>query len=347
MDRLKKQIELLLLLAGMAFVFPACESVLDLNDDECEYTVQIRYDYNRENTSETNLLTEFVHSIDEYIFDEQGILYAVNSVAPDVCDGVWRSEYSLPPGRYSLIAYGNRTGVNSVNEAVIGKTTRDEMLLTPDNPYVGLSDGTQTHGDRLYHAYRTFTVAPTGASLIRADMTHAHFGLWFRIRWKNTSRAPANTEDFYTVMNDVPSQYSFMPEYIERDFVTQKHDCDNDDEYNTICQKSIHHIPMVHQEGCEKLAHRSDVRMNVGKQFNGYFIAYRVRNETPLTMSFHGNNNQIFTVDLQRQFFETYGIELDRNLRQEFAIEIIVDENGGTTVQEMDIANWDEGGSIW
>lgn len=333
-----------------ALVFMSCD--IEFEHETCDYNLEIVYWYDAEMTAADNKLSSVVFSLDEYIFDEDGILFAWRKVPMDECYGGYVSEGTLPPGRYSVITWGNRSDINNPNDAVVGVTRREDMLLFVDCMYSG-SRGTRTgnlqdNGDRLYYTYRTFTVPETGVTRIKAGMVHSHLVLKYRIRWRG--KAPENTKDFYTDLTPASSTYGFMPEFRYLGNTCNYHDPEKDD-YRQISMENRHKITTVFDN--RRNHHRIDVNMNGSKHIYGEFVTYRLRNTTPITMALWsaGMNNsgdplQIMKdVDLQRWFYDK-GIELDRNLKQDFYLDFEILEDGRVIVSEMEVGDWTEGGYL-
>lgn len=334
-----------ILLAAVSLAVVSCHK--EGPREICDYNVAVEYVYNRENTTNSNVLGEYIGSLTEYIFDGDGILYAMREVPADECEGGLVSQQLLPPGDYSLITWGNKTGINSVNDARVGITHRRDMELMPDNPFTPETD-MQDNGDRLYYTYRTFSVAPHGISHVKAYMVHSHLVLKYRIVWKRAAQAPADTRDFYSEHTEIPSPYGFMPEFV---FNGQGsiHD-PAADPYEPQATERYLYIPTVYgktQAGRILKNHRNDVRMNDYREVNGELVAYRLRDDTDLTIDLRSQSRGeiMRDVNLGEEFFRANGIALDRNLRQEFAVLITID-GGDITVSSLDIADWDEGQTI-
>ncbi len=352
MIRAIRHIDYLLLLA---VVLTAVSCYKDNPREICEYKVQLRYDYNEENTTARNMLGKYVNSIDEYLFDEAGILYAVNPVQQDPCTGEWTSHYALPPGRYSVIAWGNRSDVNTVSPAPVkGVTTRDELLLDrtelPNAIAMPCDAGTTwQNGDRLYYGYRTFTVAPKGISRVRVDMIHSHLVLRFRVRWTHDAPAPGQ---YAAYLKDIGSEKAFMPEYIYpvqfQDWAI--HNCDNTahDPYPQVSEEVRHDIPCVHYTS-NVLKHRIDVRQGLDLEMWGEFVTYRIRQAShPVLEIYDTGGNKVVhptkTIDLQR-YFDDQGIDLDHTLKQDYEIDILIDGDM-IYVTTFNVEEWDEGGAL-
>lgn len=335
------------LLGSLIVLLSACS--MDEYNEVCDYSVELHYDYNRESTTTKNVLRDYVGSVTEYIFDSNNILYAVNSIEPDPCDGILKSERQLPSGRYTVISWGNLSKACSVTDAHVGTTTRQEMELSANNP-CNIYAGYQNNSDRLYHAYRTFTVNPTGISRIRVDMTHAHLSLRFRVRWGTGTHKPLVGQEVQLRITNKPSQYDFMPEFIFHNGIATLHDTTTNDPYNSVCQTWTPHIPKLHNNR-NVLHHRLNANVDTEREAYGEFVTLRLLNGSPATLSLHQVNNNGDMLQIGNDinlgsYFRGENIELSRNLRQEFAIELLVNSDGTLSMQSMQFAEWDEGGSL-
>ncbi len=322
----------------------------------CDYTVQLRYDYNRENTTSQNMLDRHVASIDEYLFDEAGVLYLYRRLTPDdPCVEGLVSELTLPPGRYSVIAWGNCTDINSVTPAPVkGVTTRDELLLSRTGKanaaaMPGDAGTTWQNGDRLYYGYRTFTVSAEGISRNRVDMIHSHLVLRFRVRWVHSAPAPGN---YTAYLSGIGSEKAFMPEFIYpvQHQVWEAHNPADasHDPYPQSCNRVRHHIPGVHHTDNVK-THRIGVQQGFDYEMWGEFITYRIRQAShPVLEIYDAAGNKVVhpnkTIDLQK-YFNDQGIDLDHTLKQEYEIDILIDGDA-IYVMPLDVEEWEEGGAL-
>lgn len=339
-----------LLAATVMACVTSCKGLIERYDDAiCEYNVQLRYNYNRENTSSLNVLTDYVSKLDEYIFDSDGVLFAVNPLQKDKCTGEWISELELPAGRYSVITWGNLHTTCNISQAQVGITRREEMLLTLNNP-CAIYTGYQNNSDPLFYGYRTFTVTAKDISRIRVDMLHSHLVIKYRVIWRGT---PPNTAgDYQMRLRQNPSEYTFMTEFISRDNECREHIPSDDDEYNRICSKTMHYIPRVLQSNV--LSHRVNSSIDVDQRVEGEIVAFRLRNGTPAILSFYeiiptragySERKMMNDVDLS-SYFSYHEVNLDHELRQEYPMEFIIGEDGTVTVLPLSISDWDEGGML-
>lgn len=307
----------------------------DIGDDAqiCDYNLQLNYHYNKENTETRNVITDYVSSISEYIFDANGVLYAVNNVSQDICDGTLRSELTLPAGNYSVVAWGNLESTCAVNDARIGVTRREDMLLTLDN-LITRAAAFHDNSDRLYYAYRTFAVAPTGITRKRVDAVHSHLVLGVEITWHIDP--PAGDGEFQLQLSDVPSEYGFMPEYIHYNSACHTHSEPLHDEYNKENQETKQYITYVHQDR-NILKHRVSPMLRAENKMTDTFVAFRMRDVTNATLRFVflEDNGSGYTevplmddIKLGDDFFVPASITLDRLLKQEYLIKIDIYETG-------------------
>lgn len=317
----------------------------------CDYKVQLRYDYNEENGTQENRIEYYVYSIDEYIFDDRGVLFRYRQFTPDRCTEYMNSEIDLPPGRYSVIAIGNMDERSAATDAATGDrplegyTLRKNMRLTLANA-AALPNNTYGPSEPLYHGYKTFTVKERGISRIRVDMINAHFTLKFRVRWKNGATPP--TGDYYALLESVPSHYHLMPEYIypAGSFTCETHDPGRHDLYPDNCNNVIHHIPGTCHEGQNVLVHRHDTHVTVDKELWGEFTAYRIKDATaPKLRVFGADDTQVIRdIDLQ-QYFQWYDYRLDTELKQAYSIDITVDGDK-IILMPLEVGDYEEGGQV-
>ncbi len=353
---ISRPVKLLLLLTGIMLGAVSCH--VDNYRDICDYKVQLRYDYNEENTTAENMIEYYVYTIDEYIFREDGILLQHRRFEADKCTAPMNSELMLQPGRYSVIAIGNQDERSMAWDArtgqapVAGQTHRNDMRLNLDNAET-LANGSKSQSERLYHGYKTFTVKEHGISRVRVDMVNAHFVLTFRVKWKNG--ASPERGSYYATLGNVPSEYALMPQYIypAASFDCEQHDCDAHDLYPSQCNNVIHHIPYTCHQLRNQLTHRHDTYLNADNEVWGEFVNYRIKTATkPMLRLFRaadtpgGTDEMVLpnAIDLQA-YFDWYHYELDYELKQEYTLDIIIDGNK-MTITPLDVADWYEGGKL-
>ena len=306
----------------------AAVSACDIDDDVqvCDYNLQINYHYNQENQATENMLLEYVSSISEYIFDGDGILFAVNRILPDECDATLRSEHTLPPGKYSLISWGNLGSTAAVNDARVGITKREDMLLTLNNPSAAIP-GYQDNCDPIYNSYRTFRVDPVGISRVRADMVHSHLVLKVIVGWK--SDPPAGDSHFRMKLLDNPSEYTFMPEFRFPNRELELFDPAKD-QYPKVTTECIHHIPLVYRDR-NILSTAVETEMDENGEVVARFVAFRLRNITDAVVSLYtvsgGAEEQIMKDISLEKYFEEKEIDLDHALKQDYIIRLGIDGN--------------------
>ena len=324
----------------------------------CTYNVQIVYHYNQENTSPINQISRFVRSLDEYLFDSDGVLYAIHPKTLDICTGEWISELMLPPGRYTVISMGNSGATNTTTDSgmplQVGVTKREDVLHTLVTPS---ANGDYINSDRLYHGYRTFSVESGKQSYVRVDMVHSHLDLRYTIYWKGNA-APANTNDFYVILKDVPSEYHIMPEFVYpvAGSLSETYDALLLDEYALESRDVRHHITTV-EKVSNIINYQRDVIM-FGNYISGQTISYRLRNSghggTESTLSLYSrtpdSSNQptrlMKEIPLNDYLNRSY-VDLNLTLKQQYHLVFVIDPDTGLVdVMFAEIADWDEGGTI-
>lgn len=301
-------------------------------------------------TATANTIEQYTQRIDEFIFDGNDVLYAVNRLPGTSCDGKYVSELDLPPGNYTVVSWANIGNASHINEAAIGQTRKSDMQLYLDNPYATSSQryggpasyaGHNANAEKLFYGYRSFSVNDEGISRICVDMFNSHCVLTLSIRWK--SNPPVNTQDFYLLYRQIPATYRFTPHMMLQDKVWSGYGA-RTEQYPANDYDRVHYSPRRQTE--EQLAtHRQDVYMNVDKRIETEFITYRYGDDSQLLLSLHAGETQIMKeIDLQH-FFRSSSIQLDQNFRQEFQLQVEIDGDK-VTVGFMNVNDWEEGGAI-
>lgn len=333
---------LLVFLAALSLTSCSIEPAIEV----CEFNTRLIYRYNRENTTTDNVLPQYIQSLTEYIYDEQGILYATNILPGTSCFGKFVSEINLPPGKYTVITWGNKAEPSKVNKEQIGISTREEMILYLDNAYNAArsTTDTQSNSERLYYGYRTFSVGEYGVSKIHVDMSHSHCVLNVTVRWKQMAEAPTATEGYFMMLKDIPSQFSFMPQFKFQSGETDLHN-PTQDSYPANTSEDICYMPLVHAS-TQLVNHRTSAEMNTEtRTLQSRFITYRYSDSSHELLSIYLGDKQIEKeIDLA-VFFKAMSIALDTNRRQEFDLLLVIDGDK-VTVSLIQIDDWDEGGSL-
>ncbi len=351
--KLKAHILLALLCAMLS---TSCD--IEREREVCDYRVQLRYDYNEENTSSENVIEQYVSHLDELIFDSEGILLQRRRFTQDECVEFMVSEFVMLPGRYSVIAVGNIDGRSLIydellGDLIVGTTRREDVRLSLEDAE-DMEDGMKGHSERLYYGYKTFTVRPEGLSSVRVNMLNAHMELTFRVVWERVT--PSREDDYYAVLESVPSEYMLMPEYISNasNIASAQYDPAAHDTYPHHDNSVNHHIPHTTHQGRNIHTHRLPLRIDGDGQMQGRFINYRIqRNTRPLLKIFRkgatrgqGDEQLLRTINLQ-DYLDYQGYENPATtLRQLYELDITVREDGKLMVMPMNISDWSEGGEI-
>lgn len=347
-----KKIHIILLL--LLFATSGCEKGVFLDSPDCDYSLELRYDYNMENSSTDNMIEYYVYTIDEYVFDQSGILFAHRTIMPDGSRKMMNSQWDLPAGRYSVIAIGNKDERSTAFDFAtsgapqIGSTRRDDMRLSLDNAQP-MDNGTYGASEKLYYGYRTFTVRGQDISRIRVDMINAHLTFKFRVTWRNNA-TPAKGVDYHAVLTNIASRYALMPEYIypAGSFNYEVFNAAQHDDYPTQYNNVIHHIPHTVYGGQNPLTYRNNTRVNADNEMWGEFTTYRIKlPASPKLRIQRSSDNQLIIpneIDLQG-YFNWLQATPDYSLKQDYQIDIVVD-GSQISISPLSMSDWDEGGSL-
>lgn len=320
---------------GIVFILPP-SCAIDEEPLTCSYNVQLAYWYTREWTKEENMVSNYIFRIKEYVFDEEEILYQVNTLLASTGNTPFVSTLTLPPGRYTAVAWGNLSRIANDWEPVVGSTTLQDMRIHLSTPYrsahpigEGETDAVQGNIDPLFYGYTNFSVEEGKTQRIRVGMTHAHLLLDVVVKW--AKNAPVNTRNFTLRLKEVPSVYGFLPGYTEPRSITSA---------NPV----VHHIPQVQEDGCKK-EYRLPVTMDIGRSLKGEFVTNRLTESShPLLTVYAGDTPLIKEIDLEK-YFRTMQIGLRQNLRQEFRIQVMIYEDR-VEVSPLVFSDWENGGTI-
>ncbi len=296
--------------------------------EEC-FNVQITYRYTREGTTK-NIYHGYIHSLNEYIFDNKGILCKVNTLPMNKSI----STHKLLPGEYSLISWANQDNISKISNINVGETNKEELLMYLDKQI-------NTNSEKLFYSYRTFRINTNGISYIHSDMVQAYCLLNMSIRWR--SNPPDNSKDLYLVYKQVPYAYSSIPSFVFEKNSWSAYAIDADD-YPNKSDDKIYYTPNTLTEE-NMITYRQDIKINVDKKVNATFITYRYRNDSPLLLSLYWGDEQIMKEIGLERFFREMKIDLNKTLFQEYDIEIEIDGDN-VNVSFVNINDWGEGGVI-
>ncbi|MDR2475794.1 MAG: FimB/Mfa2 family fimbrial subunit, partial [Bacteroidales bacterium] len=298
-------VRLICILLGL-LTFSSC--ILD-DENDCCYNVQLEYRYQRYATLGNNELGFYVGKLREYVFNGQDLLVAVNDYLVPHGNDAFFSEQSLLPGRYTVIAIGNKNGSEAITIEQIGVTTRQEILVRltdvqenpnalrtkklmndhrlPDEPEI-----TEVHGrsDRLYYGYRTFMVNEYGISRIAMDMTHAHCVLGVTVRWIDASGHPMAGETYNLTLRQVPSLSRFMPEFLVTNALDAGTFEAETETFPSNDHRRINYIPGLSR--VLQVCHTVDGSVN-GNVLYGEFISFRYRSDSHVLLSIYSSTERV------------------------------------------------------
>lgn len=321
----------------MMILLASCELQPDL--PICDYNIQLEYWLSE--SAHKNELHQYVKTIDEYIFDEHGILFQVNRVESRAYNRNFVSEVELPVGQYSVASWGNVAESSKAVGVAIGQTHINDLVLKLNNP-IGATDNIHTQSERLYYGYRTFSVREHGVSQVRVYMSHAHCILDVIVKW--TKSPPPDTENFYMTLRDVKDTYAFTSSY--KVYGNSINRFDYAEEQHLFTDKERRYYLTGPDADSRDITHVQQAKMDITRNVNGRFSSYRLSNHThPLFRLYAGDTPLMREIDLHK-YFQNMGIELDTNLKQEFAIIVEIGEDDVIRVTPVVISDWNNGGEI-
>lgn len=298
----------------LTYLLTGCD--LDGPMEECDYGVRLRFHYSREGSA--NRIRDYVTTITDYLYDGQGRLVET-ATRTDV--RIPQRTLSLPPGKYTLVSWGNLAEKTLVQPSAEAGTPFSDMQLVQNHPHTA-GQPWQRNSERLHYGRAEFTVQEFGVVERTVFMGHAYLDLTvtvvglegvpgeeFTLRLDGTH--PVYGMDHYRQINA-----QGYPMYIPRP-----------DE----AQESTHLI--------------SAVRMGSEGTLQDEFLTYRLTNRSlPVFSVWQGNVQVLRNVDL-KHFFDTMLIDMDTNECQEFHIRITV-QGDNVYVQFVSLGDWIDGGSI-
>ena len=312
----------------------------DIDGDlaECPYDARLEYWYT--GTGQANVLPDYVFRMHEFVFDSVGVLCHKREISSR--KGI-AAELDLPPGRYTLVAWGNIDSCSRTGKTEIGKTRLEDLRLYADRPYKSTraSASLQSSSEKLYYGYAGFRIADRGVSRGRVDMVHAHLKLDVTVKWKG--RAPTDTGDLYMTLGGIYPEYQFLPKYEVKGSAYSTYSADNG---GAMTRSGIWYYIPGRPKDCSPVTYKVATKMDITRTVSAQFVTYRLASaDHPILQLFGGGQPLIREIDLEK-YFRTMQIDLDKNLRQEFSLVVEVDASGGIIVSSAKVSDWVDGGTI-
>ena len=317
-----------LLLVGMLllYMFSSCQMMDER--DLCCYNVQLNYRYYRAGKNE---MSSRVSSMKHFLFNSDSILQEVYDVSGDA---VKKLEVIIPSGDYTMVSFANIGEPSFLNDFIVGQSKMNELELYIDNLN---SDGYQDNSERLFFAYRNFSVAKSGIKYYIVDCTHAHNILTINVKWKNAS--PPSSSRYMMELTKVPGNYQFP---VSRWVTIGSFKSEDNKIPESTSLLVVHSIPEPLERDVE---HQTQARFKPNGNLEGTFITYRYTNQRIPTFCLYGDNGALMKeIDLTK-FFQQMGWELTLNIEQEFDLTMTIDGDK-VYVSSTNIADWEEGGTI-
>lgn len=330
-----KRCGLYLLYILLFFALLACD--IDAPLPDCDYNARLEYWYVFTGTN--NEIPDYVDTMNEYLFDANGILRQVRLLEGD---SLLAHELTVAPGTYTLVSWGNLDARSHIVPAVIGETLLSEIRLehTPTVETHGGASQSQSQSqsrnitspntEPLYYATDILEVPRSGIIRKRVNTTHAHALLRVTAKW--LSNTPANTKDFAFTLRGIPAAAGFD--------VAERVNTSVD---NRAGEQWIYAIPRMDETTlCD---HRADASMRPNRTVTGDLITYRYTDNTRLLFRIWAGDEPLIREVNLTEFFRAMSVPFTRNIRQEFSI-IITINGDDISVSFAGVSDWEDGGTI-
>lgn len=299
-------------------VLSGCD--IDAQLPDCDYNARLEYWYVF--TGSKNEIPDYVDTMNEYLFDSDGILRQVRLLEGD---SLLAHELTVSPGTYTLVSWGNIDGRSRIVPAVIGQTRLSEIRLAHNDT---ATESANT--EPLYYATDILEVPRSGIVRKRVNTTHAHALLRVTAKWLRD--IPANTKDFAFTLRGIPAAAGFD--------VAERVNTSID---NRTGEQWIYAIPRMDETTlCD---HRADASMRPNRTVTGDLITYRYTDNTRLLFRIWAGDHPLIREVNLTEFFRAMSVPFTRNIRQEFSIVITIDGDN-ISVSFAGVSDWEDGGTI-
>lgn len=283
----------------------------------CPFNVRLEYWY--AGYAYENRLPVRVDNLREYLYDGSGNLVQTKELRGDSLTGY---QATLPPGDYTLVAWGNLENKAS-GSLILSENNKIQNTTLCCSPY-NLVNNCHANTERLYYGSASFTVPPSGVVNQRVYVSHAHANLKITVYWRIPRPDLKGTLRMH--LRTVPSEYGF---WVGHDIPASN-------------GAGPHLIPYINDVLAD---HETRAAVDYNDDVIGEFVTHRFTGDTHPLWSLSCNGTQIVKeLDLQR-YFKKSSIDLDHNVEQEFHLLVIIEENQ-TIVTEISGTDWDEGGVL-
>lgn len=300
-------------------VLSGCD--IDAQLPDCDYNARLEYWYVF--TGSKNEIPDYVDTMNEYLFDSDGILRQVRLLEGD---SLLAHELTVSPGTYTLVSWGNIDGRSRIVPAVIGQTRLSEIRLAHNDT---ATESANT--EPLYYATDILEVPRSGIVRKRVNTTHAHALLRVTAKWLHD--IPANTKDFAFTLRGIPAAAGFdVAERVNTSLAG--YDLSNGTVYN---------IPRMDETRlCD---HYTKATMRPNRTVTGDLMTYRYTDNTRLLFRIWAGDRPLIREVNLSEFFREMSIPFTRNIRQEFAITLQIDGDN-ISVLFTGVSDWEDGGTI-
>lgn len=323
----------------LLYIFPllilaGCD--IDAQLPDCDYNARLEYWYVFTGTD--NEIPDYVDTMNEYLFDANGILRQVKTLEGD---SLLAHELVVPPGTYTLVSWGNLDGRSHILPAIIGLTRLSEIRLehndiATESTFSPLERGQgvcQWHPNTepLYYATDILEVPRSGIIRKKVNTTHAHALLKVTAKWVRD--VPRNTGDFSFTLRGIPAAAGFdVAERVNTSLTG----------YDSSTG-AVYNIPRMDETRLSD--HRTAATMRPNRTVTGDLMTYRYTDNTRLLFRIWAGDTPLTREVNLTEFFRAMSIPFSRNIRQEFAITLTIDGDN-ISVSFTGVSDWEDGGTI-
>ncbi|MDR1258049.1 MAG: FimB/Mfa2 family fimbrial subunit [Tannerellaceae bacterium] len=333
-----KILKAMFLMICPVWILSSCEGK---EPGDSSYNLRIVYRYSPQDagggsgTDQSNVLGSYVKSLEEYVYDANGRLYGITR---KINEGQLVSELKLPPGRYTVVAWGNNN-----NNSVGGSAALERAYIAPSNVHA-LDPFVINKGDLLFYGYKTCEVREGAPTHLYVNMEPAYCDLTVTLQFGNAARAAA-TSDYYFMLTGMPSHSIFLPGYAVNngEVIPYGHKDPLYDDPNDNDRTG--YLPLVN-DYTSPISYRHDAVWSENT-LSTQFLTHRLSSDThPVLSLWNGTQRIMKDIDLYT-FFQAMSIQLDAQREQKYSLGLEIVGNQVNVRNMSRRLDWDDAGGGW
>lgn len=196
----------------LASLFPVLllTSCARLFEEDCPSGNRLNFVYLNENGRDETAL--YIHSVRDYIFDKDSILYRVDP--PVRGSRVRFRAMNLPDGKWIIVSLANQYDNTSLSAYTIGETRLRDLFVESTNPNLTASSPPLLYigsNDKLYFSSLSMEVkGGLSEGPVTGYYIPAHAQLTAFITWADTMDIPRKREGLSAVLQGIPVGFGFQ-----------------------------------------------------------------------------------------------------------------------------------------